>query len=113
MLNPIDERGERDKRDEVCLPQWFASKSQQEIELGVFVKMAKLLPEWLVTTYADNDAKLKPKKQSFLVLEWLHCYPIYIVVVEKEQSECIADLMGYQPLVIEVFIEYKDDCWIG
>ena len=42
-----------------------------------------------------------------------HCYPFYIAVVEKEQSECIADLMGYQSLVIDVLIEYKDDYWIG
>ena len=67
----------------------------------------------LHTTCADDDAKFKPKKPSFSVLEWLHCYLIYIIVVEREQSECIADLMGYQSLVIEVFIEYKDDYWIG
>ena len=75
--------------------------------------MVKLLPEQLVTTCVEDDAKLKPKEQSFLIVEGLHCYPVYIAVVEKEQSECIADLMGYQSLVIDILIEYKDDYWIG
>ena len=89
------------------------TKTHQEIELGVFVKTVKLLPEWLGTACAEDDAKLKPKKHSISILEWFHCWVVYVAMVAKEQPECIANLMGYQSLVIEGYKEHKNYYCIG
>jgi len=37
----------------------------------------------------------------------------YIAVVARKHPERIADLMGYQSLVIDTSLEYKGDCWAG
>ena len=89
------------------------TKLMNKIESGVFVEMAELLPERLGVLGTDDDAKQKPKKRSLSILEWLQCYAVYVAVISKKQPERIPDLMGYQSLVIEAYMEYKNDCWIG
>ena len=84
-----------------------------KIESGVFIEMAELLPERLGVLGTDDDAKQKPKKWSLSILEWLQCYAVYVAVISKKQPEQIPDLKGYQSLVIEAYMKYKNDCWIG
>ena len=73
--------------------------------------MAELLPERLGVLGTDDDAKQKPKKRSLSILEWLQCYAVYVAVTSRKHPECIPDLIGYQSLVIEAYMEYKNDCW--
>ena len=94
---------------------WTSSSTHKtcpKIESGAFVDMVELLPERLDTANSE-DAKLKRKKRSLSILEWLQCYAVYVTVVARKQPECLTDLMGYQSLIIEANMKYKNDCWIG
>jgi len=84
----------------------------KKIESGAFIKMAKLLPEQLGASN-DDDSKVKQKKCSISILEWLQCYSVYVAVLAKRYPERITDLMGYQSLIIEACMEYRNNCWIG
>ena len=88
------------------------AKLVNKIESGAYVDMVELLPERLDTTDSE-DVKLKRKKRSLSILEWLQCYAVYVTVVARKQPTRLADLMGYQSLIIEAHMEYKNDCWIG
>ena len=85
-----------------------------KIESGAFVDMADLLPERLSTYYNDEEAKGKTKKPAVTnILEWLQCFSIYVAIRGQKQPERIRDLMGYQALIIEAYLEYKSNCWMG
>ena len=88
------------------------TKLVQKIESGAFVDMVELLPERLDTADSE-DTRLKRKKRSLSILEWLQCYAVYVAVVARKQPARLTDLMGYQSLIIEANMEYKNDCWIG
>ena len=76
--------------------------------------MADLLPEQLSTYYSDEEPKTRTKKPSVTnVMEWLQCFAVYVAVRWQKQPERIRDLMGYQALIIDTYMEYKGDCWMG
>ena len=74
--------------------------------------MADLLPERLGEKQKDAH-RTKRQKRSLTILEWLQCFSTYVSVVARKHPERIADLMGYQSLIIEASMEYKGDCWAG
>ena len=46
-------------------------------------------------------------------MEWLQCFAVYVAVQCQKQPECITDFMRYQVLIIDAYMEYKGDCWMG
>ena len=90
------------------VPLWLAKK----IESGAFIEVADLLPERLGEKQKDAH-RTKRQKRSLTILEWLQCFSTYVSVVARKHPERIADLMGYQSLIIEASMEYKGDCWAG
>ena len=76
--------------------------------------MAGLLPEWLGKYCNNEESKARKKKPSVTnILEWLQCFTVYVAVQGQKQPECIQDLMGYQALIIDAYLEYKSTWWIG
>lgn len=76
--------------------------------------MADLLPERLGTYYYDEESKARTKKPSVTnILEWLQCFAVYVAVRGQKQPERIRDFMGYQALIIDAYLEYKSNCWMG
>ena len=76
--------------------------------------MADLLPERLGTYFYDEEPKARTKKQSVTnILEWLQCFAVYVAVRGQKQPERIRDFMGYQALIIDAYLEYKSNCWMG
>lgn len=76
--------------------------------------MADLLPERLGTYVYDEEPKARTKKQSVTnILEWLQCFAVYVAVRGQKQPERIRDFMGYQALIIDAYLEYKSNCWMG
>ena len=90
------------------------AKLVSKIESGAFIEMADLLPEQLGTYYSDEEPKARTKKPSVTnIMEWLQCFAVYVAVRCQKQPERIRDIMGYQALIIDAYMEYKGDCWMG
>ena len=83
------------------------------IESGAFNEMADLLPKWLGTYYYDEESKAQKEAIShqhtgvFAVLCSLRCSR------GQMQPELIQDFLGYQAIIIDVYLEYKCNCWMG
>ena len=78
------------------------------------MEMANLLPEQLGTYYSDKEPKARTKKPSVTnIMEWLQFFAVYIAVRCQKQPERIRDLMGYQALIIDAYMEYTGDYWMG
>ena len=90
------------------------AKLVSKIESGAFIEMADLLPEQLGTYGYDEESKTRTKKPSVTnILEWLQCFAVYVAVRGQKQPDRIRDFMGYQALIIDAYMEYKSDCWMG
>lgn len=90
------------------------AKLAYKIESGAFIEMADLLPERLGSYHNEEETKGKTKKLAVTnILEWLQCFSIYVAVRGQKQPERIRDFMGYQALIIDAYMEYKGNCWMG
>ena len=90
------------------------AKLVDKIECGAFIEMANLLPEQLGTYYSNKEPKARTKKPSVTnKMGWLQCFAVYIAVRCQKQPERIRDLMGYQALIINAYMEYTGDYWMG
>lgn len=76
------------------------------------MEMAELSPERLLH-YTDEDQarsnKNKPQEVSNIV-EWLQCFGTYIAVIFHTGPGQMADLLGYQNLIIQGHLKYQDSC---
>ena len=80
--------------------------------------MAELIPDRLgVTRSFGNEESGKVAKQKRRVvaniMEWVQCFGIYMAVISRKQPQRVPDLLGYQTLIIEAYLEYQDDGWMA
>ena len=100
---------------EAFLP--VSQKLISKVESGAFVDMAELLPDRLgntIVNLSDEQGSARPKKRSVTsILEWIQCFSIYTSIISKKQPERVPDLLGYQFLLIDAYLEYRGDTWVG
>ena len=77
--------------------------------------MIELSPERLRSShYTDDDQarSSKNKPQEVLnIVEWLQCFGTYMAVISHTAPGRMADLLGYQNLIIQGHLKYQDGCW--
>ena len=95
-------------------------KLVQKIQSGEFVDMAELLPDrmGIQSTYEpdekDGKRSIKSKRRQVTgILEWVQCFSIYTAVIADKKPEKVKDLLGYQTLLLEAYMEYEGDSWLG
>ena len=96
-------------------------KLVNRIQAGEFVDMAELLPDRMGINTAPLFAEEKDDKQPTKtkwrqvtnILEWVHCYSIYVAVLTAKDPRRIQDLMGYQALIVKACREYGSEIWLG
>ena len=93
------------------------NKLVTRIQAGEFIDMAELLPDRMGITAPsgkdDKQATKSKRRQVTNILEWIHCYSIYVAVLTKKYQERIQDLLGYQALIVEACMEYNSEAWLG
>jgi len=90
------------------------AKLVKRIQDGSFVEMSELLPDFLRrASLPDEISKsLKPRPQSVgNIVEWVRCFGSYIAVISRSQPHRVADLLGYQNLVITSHLDFPDFKW--
>ena len=87
----------------------------KRIEDGQFVEMAELLPDHLSSSpYTDEDQANSSKvkyKEVLNIIEWLQCFSLYIAVIARSNASHVVDLLGYQNLIVQSQLKYRDGCW--
>ena len=51
-------------------------------------------------------------KQISSIIEWIWCFGIYTAVLIKSQRHWVTDLLGYQTLILQTYMEFHGDCWL-
>ena len=91
------------------------TKLIEKIESGKFVDMSELLSDYLgVLENEDQQKSSKPKHRNVTnILEWARCFALYTSILSRKQPQRVADLLGYQSLIILASIAYEGDSWQG
>ena len=88
------------------------AKLAKRIQEGLFVEMAELMPDYLRSPNPSDEDHSKPKNWEITnIVDWIQCFSLYIAVVCRSQPQRIADLLGYQNLIITSHQRFPDFNW--
>ena len=91
------------------------AKLVKKIQEGSFVEMTELLTETLSSIeYGTNEdpAGQKRKHQEVSnIVDWVQCFGIYITIISRKEPNTIADLIGYQSLIIQATSQRHAGRW--
>ena len=91
-------------------------KLVKRIQDGQFIDMAELLPTNLSSSQPTDDEqpnKTKNKYQEVTnIVRWLQCFGIYLAVISQSAPHRTLDLLGYQNLIIQGYLNYQDGRWV-
>ena len=112
-----DEEGNSTFKQSQPIPVYIQLHVVKWIQAGKFIDMAELLPDHLGiqvdTTKKDEKAPKIKSRRVTSILEWVQCYGIHTAIISAKFSVQIQDMLGYQPLIVEVCMEYEGDSWLG
>jgi len=76
----------------------------KQVEDGLFVEMAELLPSYLDSSdlNADNQCARSCKRPPEVldIMDWIQCFAVYVAIISRHKPKWVADLLGYQSLII-------------
>ena len=86
----------------------------KRVEQGLFMEMAELSPNYLNS--AELNAGNQPVSRKSLpevldIVEWVQCFGIYMAILSRSKPKRIADLIGYQSLIIGVSQNCCEGSW--
>jgi len=88
----------------------------KRVEEGLFVEMAELLPSHLdsaVLNAGDQPTGTHKQLPEVVdIVDWIQCFGIYIAIISRTKPKRIADLIGYQSLIIGASQLCHDGQWI-
>ena len=91
------------------------AKLVKRIQDGLFVEMAELLAETLISPeYTVDDqstsSKQKPKEVTNIT-DWVQCSGLFIAIISLKEPHRIPDLIGYQNLIMRSSVQCQEGCW--
>ena len=82
---------------------------------GLFVEMVELMPDYLRGPNPSDEDQLKnskPKNWEITnIVDSIQCFSLYTAVVCRSQPQRIADLLGYQNLIITGHQWFRNFNW--
>jgi len=92
------------------------NKLVQHVEEGLFVEMAELLPSYLDSANFDTGCQQTRSHKRLPVLcditEWVQCFEMYIAIISRHKPKRVADLMGYQMIIMEASLGSREGKWL-
>ena len=87
----------------------------KRVEQGLFIEMAELSPSYLdsaelITGNQHGSRKQLPKVSD--IVEWVQCFGIYVAIMSHSKPKRVADLIGYQSLIIGASHNCREGQWI-
>ena len=92
-------------------------KLVKKIESGLYIELGELLPDNLSVTNATGDIADAPKaskpvtRPTLSIIEWVQSF-VYTAILSKSQPNRVADLLGYQTLILQAHQEFQGDFWL-
>ena len=88
----------------------------KRVEQGLFIEMSELLPERLCSAELNlgdqaPGTKHKPPEVSNII-DWIQCFGLYIAIISRTQPTRVADLIGYQSLIIWASQHGLEGSWV-
>ena len=89
----------------------------KRIKQGIFVEMSELLPDHLGSADANVEKEDRHTNKTKLnevnnIIDWIQCFGIYIAVLSRSTPERVADLVGYQSLIISASHYQRAGRWV-
>ena len=92
------------------------SRLMKRVEDGLFVEMAELLPSHLDSADLNvNEGQVTSCKQLPTVtdiIDWIQCFAVYMAIISRHKPKRIADLLGYQSLIIGASMDCREGKWV-
>ena len=87
----------------------------KRVEQGLFIEMAELSPSYLdsaelITGNQHGSRKQLPEVSD--IVEWVQCFGIYVAIISRSKPKRVADLIGYQSLIIGASHNCREGQWI-
>ena len=91
------------------------AKLVKRIQDGLYVEMSELLPDKLTSaeynTGEEHTVTQKQKLKVLSIMEWVQAFGIFIAILFHTAPDRIADLMGYQQLIIQASSTCQEGRW--
>ena len=86
----------------------------KRVEDGLFVEMAELLPSYLDSADFNTDDQRTRKRLPVVshIIDWVQCFAIYMAIISRQKSKRVADLLGYQSLIIGASQDCHEGQWV-
>ena len=92
------------------------SRLMKRVEDGLFVEMAELLPSHLDSADLNiNEGQVASCKRLPTVtdiIDWIQCFAVYMAIISRHKPKRIADLLGYQSLIIGASMDCREGKWV-
>ena len=92
------------------------SRLMKRVEDGLFVEMAELLPSHLDSADLNvNEGQVASCKRLPTVtdiIDWIQCFAVYMAIISCHKPKRIADLLGYQSLIIGASMDCREGKWV-
>ena len=78
--------------------------------------MAELLPSYLDTADLNTDdqhtrSRKRPPVLSD-IMDWVQCFGMYIAIVSRHKPKRVADLLGYQRIIMGASLDCRERKWL-
>ena len=88
----------------------------KRVEDGLFVEMSELLPSYLDSADLNSNdqcvsSRRRPPAVSNIV-DWIQCFAVYIAIISRQKPKRVADLLGYQSLIIGASMHCHEGKWV-
>jgi len=94
------------------VPTKLVTKAQN----GLFIEMADLLPEKLISakyyTEGNTDSLKRTHHEIANIVEWMQCFGVYIAIIYQKEPKRTTDLLGYQQLIINASQTGREGVWL-
>ena len=84
------------------------------VEDGLFGEMAELLPSYLNSADFNTDDQCIRKQPPAVsdIIDWVQCFAIYMEIISHQKPKRVADLLGYQSLIIGASQDCREGQWV-
>ena len=92
------------------------AKLLKRVEDGMYIEMSELLPDHLSSAELNCSSQSTSSKSTLgevnNIMDWIDCFGIYIAIMSRSAPHRVADLIGYQSMIISASQKRQAGRWV-